>query len=269
MSRPDGADAPQRECESYRFGVNVVGTGPSVVLAPGLGMPASSMDPLVRELSLDHTVVTFDRPGLGRLAHRPRRSPPTLAGEVERMAAALATARSGGATGPAVLVGHSMAGFVVEAFAREHPRDTAGVVVLDGSVEEDRPVPAARVRLPLATGRALVAIPLLPGTGVVRRAGAALVEDAGYPGLAADLHRVRGRARLPDVPVRVLAAVWHPATWHASAWLDRQHDLVRVLAAGHPRGAEGVTFTVVERSGHHVARWQPRPVLDAIRALRP
>ncbi|MFB7594364.1 alpha/beta fold hydrolase, partial [Streptomyces sp. NPDC056160] len=122
--------------------VVVDGSGPLCVLSPGLGMCWFDWDPVVALLAPHRTVVRFDRPGLGLSAST--RAWPTLAAEARRIAAVLDTL---GLTGPATVVGHSMAAFHAEAFARLCPARTAGLVLVDASVEEaPRPRRARAVR---------------------------------------------------------------------------------------------------------------------------
>ncbi|WP_432116279.1 alpha/beta fold hydrolase [Streptomyces sp. S1] len=108
------------------------GAGPVCVLSAGLGMSWFDWDPVVPHLVPYRTVVRFDRPGHGLSA--PAAIPPTAAGEADRIAAVLDAL---GHRGPVTVVGHSIAGFHAEAFARLHPARTAGLVLLDSSVEED------------------------------------------------------------------------------------------------------------------------------------
>ncbi|MER7914648.1 alpha/beta hydrolase, partial [Streptomyces sp. NPDC096068] len=108
------------------------GSGPVCVLSAGLGMSWFDWDPVVPYLLPYRTVVRFDRPGHGLSA--PAAVPPTAAGEADRIAAVLDAL---GHRGPATVVGHSIAGFHAEAFARLHPDRTAGLVLVDSSVEED------------------------------------------------------------------------------------------------------------------------------------
>ncbi|MFJ3503105.1 MULTISPECIES: alpha/beta fold hydrolase [unclassified Streptomyces] len=120
------------------------GSGPVCVLSAGLGMSWFDWDPVVPHLAPYRTVVRFDRPGHGLSA--PAAVPPTAAGEADRIAAVLDAL---GLLGPAVVVGHSIAGFHAEAFARLHPDRAAGLVLVDSSAEEDprpsRTTVAARV----------------------------------------------------------------------------------------------------------------------------
>ncbi|MFJ8935687.1 alpha/beta fold hydrolase [Streptomyces sp. NPDC102365] len=260
--------------------LRVDGAGPVCLLSAGLGMSWFDWDPVVPLLAPYRTVVRFDRPGLGLSGPAPARAWPTLTGEARRIARVLDAA---GAGTPVTVVGHSLAGFHCEAFARLHPERTAGLVLVDAGVEEEpRPprAPALRNTATRACGRLLGGAglsralgPLLRRTAVragrlngrgdpapydlVRRAystsrslRAALAENATYRDQAVELDGLRERP-LPDVPVTVLAA-------HAGGspdWLDRQERLAERL---------GGTFRVAAPAGHLVMLDRPQDVAAAI-----
>ncbi|MGW0081610.1 alpha/beta fold hydrolase [Streptomyces sp. NPDC003393] len=264
--------------------VVVDGSGPPCVLSAGLGLCWFDWDPVVPLLAADRTVVRFDRPGLGLSGHTRRR--PTLAGEARRIAAVVDALRL---DGPVTLVGHSLAGFHAEAFARLFPERAAGLVLVDSSVEEDpRPRRAGAVRdtvtrayatLVSAAGLPRVAGPSLRRAAV--RAGrvggpdpapydavlraystgrwlhAALAENATYTDQAVALAALRRRRPLPPgLPVTVLVAddPRRPAHRRAS-WLARQRDLAALLN-GTPR--------VCSPSGHLLMLDHPRAVAEAV-----
>ncbi|MDF3297240.1 alpha/beta fold hydrolase [Streptomyces tropicalis] len=264
--------------------VLVEGAGPPCVLSPGLGLCWFDWDPVVRLLAPHRTVVRFDRPGLGLSGAA--RAWPTLAGEARRIAAVLGSL---GVEGPATVVGHSLAGFHAEAFARLFPARTAGLVLVDGSVEEDpRPRRARAARdaatracaavasatgLPRVAGpplrRAVVCAARIGGgepapDGAVRRAystsrwvRAALAENATYTDQAVALAALRRRAALPaGLPVTVLAAddPRGPARLR-----ERRLARQRALAAGL-----GGVLRVSAPAGHLVMLDRPEDVADAV-----
>lgn len=262
----------------------VDGEGPLCVLSPGLGMCWFDWDPVVALLAPHRTVVRFDRPGLGLSGHT--RAWPTLAGEARRIAAVLDVL---GLDGPATVVGHSLAGFHAEAFARLFPTRAAGLVLVDSSVEEDpRPRRARAARnaatracatLASAAGLPRVAGPSLRRAAVregrvgggepasydlVRRAystsrwlRAALAENATYTDQAIALATLRRSRPLPaGLPVTVLAAddPRRPARRREN-WLARQRALATAL---------GGTFRVSARAGHLLMLDRPGDVADAV-----
>lgn len=148
--------------------VVVEGRGPVCVLSAGLAMAWFDWDPVVAPLvAAGRTVVRFDRPGHGLSG--PATEPPTTAGEAHRIAGLLDALGLGArAAGPVTVVGHSLAGFHAEAFARLYPERTAALVLVDGSVEESPRtlLPAAlRTGAARALGRAVTAAGLPAALG--------------------------------------------------------------------------------------------------------
>ncbi|GAA2475604.1 alpha/beta hydrolase [Streptomyces gobitricini] len=260
--------------------VVVEGGGPVCVLGAGLAMSWFDWDPDVPLLAPHRTVVRFDRPGHGLSG--PAAAAPTAAGEAHRIAGLLDALRL---DGPATVVGHSIAGFHAEAFARLHPERTAGVVLVDTSVEEHARAPAApAVRTALAraaaavlratgapaalgplTRRAVVRLSR-PGhapdpapAALVRRCYAtsrvlrgALLENTHYRAVAAELLALRERRPLPrGVPVTVLAAPASPR------WTARQRALADLL---------GARFQTVPGSGHLMMLDRPEALAAAVLA---
>ncbi|MEU2870420.1 alpha/beta hydrolase [Streptomyces olivoreticuli] len=261
------------------------GSGPVCVLSAGLGMGWFDWEPVVPLLTDHRTVVRFDRPGLGFSA--PPLEPPTAAGEAARIAGVLDAL---GLKEPVTVVGHSLAGFHAEAFARLHPGRTAGIVLVDSSVEDEpRPAPARELRTTAAHARGLVlAATGLPralgpslrkltvraasvtrqdpasaelvrrtyGTGRVLRA--LLMENARYRDVAAELHELRERHPMPPVPVTVLAA--SPGTGSAveRRWLERQRALATRLDG---------RFEAVAPAGHLLMYDRPQSIAAAVLAM--
>ena len=89
----------------------------------------------------DFRVVAIDLSGHGDSGHREEYGLEQWTDEV------VAVARAADVDGPAVVVGHSMGGFVSIATAARHPDDVAGVVVCDSPVTEPDPeIGAFRLR---------------------------------------------------------------------------------------------------------------------------
>ena len=215
-----------------------------VLLSSGLGGGWYDWKLVLPRLAEHAPALSFDRPGLGW--SEPSPVGPTLAGEAERIRALLTTPEVLGPgaapIGPAVVVGFSLSGFHVEAFARMYPELVAGVVLIDGSAEPDAAAPptaeqAGRTvalwqqvgQLAGRTGLAALGTPLmralairatrvggadLAETAEVAAAGASgrvftaqLLENATYHTLAAQLLELRCERPFPEeVPLRVIAA---------------------------------------------------------------
>ena len=117
---------PERRLNLYCEGAG----SPTVVLESGLGDGASSWAPLQHEIAKATRVCSYDRAGHGRSPPGPR--PRDTRAEVEDLERLL---EKGGVPGPYVLVGHSMGAYNVRLFASRHSGQVAGVVLVDGSVE--------------------------------------------------------------------------------------------------------------------------------------
>ncbi|MFG3493824.1 alpha/beta fold hydrolase [Streptomyces sp. NPDC047928] len=262
--------------------VTVDGTGPVCVLSAGLAMSWFDWDPVVPLLAPHRTVVRFDRPGHGLSG--PAAHPPTATGEADRVAGVLDAL---GVTEPVTVVGHSIAGFHAEAFARLHPARTGAVVLVDSSVEEHARVPAApavRTAVARAAGAVLTAVGVPAALGpaarramvrlsragyapdpapaaLVRRCygtgrvfGGALLENTHYRAVAAELRALRDRHPLPaGVPVTVLAAPGRPDG--TDSWTRRQRALADLL---------GARFEAVPDAGHLLMLDRPDAVAAAV-----
>ncbi|WP_369185978.1 alpha/beta fold hydrolase [Streptomyces sp. Y1] len=267
--------------------VRTEGSGPVCLLTGGLGSSWFDWDLVVPFLTPYRTVVRFDRPGYGLSAPEPAAAgpAPTAAGEAERIRAVLDGL---GLPGPCTLVGHSLAGFHVEAFARLHPERTAALVLVDGSVEPAaRPYPAPGARdlavRALAGAATAVAVPYLFGPAARRAAArlstvrhedlapaplarhcyrtgralrALLRENARYLDVAAELDGLRRTRPLPPgLPVTVLAADDGCRNRRTEARLAEQRELAALL---------GAEYRSTAPAGHLVMFDRPDAVASAV-----
>jgi pimeloyl-ACP methyl ester carboxylesterase len=120
--------------------------GPVVVFEAGLGSDMCGWEEVARPLTAFARVVLYDRPGIGRSG--PRRGievllASTVADEL------LACLHAIDMPPPYLLVGHSLGGFYMQAFARTYPRQTAAVVLIDSASPLE---PPRRVRLDGSAG---------------------------------------------------------------------------------------------------------------------
>ncbi|MBD0694015.1 alpha/beta fold hydrolase [Streptomyces sp. CBMA123] len=268
--------------------VRTEGSGPVCLLTGGLGSSWFDWDLVVPFLTPYRTVVRFDRPGYGLSAAEPatgQRPAPTLVGEAGRIRAVLDGL---GLDGPCTLVGHSLAGFHVEAFARLHPERAAGLVLVDGSVEPGaRPYPAPAVRdlaaRAVAGAASALAVPYLLGPTARRvtarlstvrhedlapaplvrhcyrtsRALRALLRENGrYLDMAAELDGLRRTRPLSEeLPITVLAADDGCRTSGTESWLAGQRELAALL---------GADFRTTAPAGHLVMFDRPDAVASAV-----
>ncbi|MBY4126850.1 alpha/beta hydrolase [Rhodococcus fascians] len=274
------------EVDGQRLHLFVRGTGPTVVLCGGLGSNWFDWNDTVDILSAHHHVVVIDRPGFGLSDPLPAGATPTVRGEAARIVGVLDAL---GITEPAVVAGHSIAGFYAEAVARLYPSRIRGILLLDSSAESD---PRRFIPSVVRVEAARVVATVLDKTGVqklfgprVRRVlnqatppdgtpqetfdwvddiyrrptylAAALVEDVVYSDLAVELNKLRKRSTLV-VPVIVAAAhTGRPSPW-GKRWIRTQRKLAEYLRAD---------FTVVMPAHHHAMIDKPAEVAALIAEL--
>ena len=104
--------------------------GPTVILEGGAGASTPAWGWVQPAVAQHATVVAYDRAGLGWSDPSPEA--PSAAAVLTDLRDALDARRL---PGPYVLVGHSLGGHYVRAFAEAHPDDVAGIVLVDPSHE--------------------------------------------------------------------------------------------------------------------------------------
>jgi len=131
----------------HRMHLNCMGAGsPTVVLDAGLGWDSLEWSTIQPELAKTTRVCSYDRAGFG--------GSETQAGPRDAMhiAAELhALLGKAGVDGPVVLMGHSIAGMYIRAYASQYPEQVAGLVFVDGST----PLQNRDPRLNVAQGTGL------------------------------------------------------------------------------------------------------------------
>ncbi len=102
---------------------------PTVVLVHGLGATfQKSWRKVYPEVALGHTVLAYNRAGYGRTpVHDAVRDARQIVSELRKNLQRLALSP------PYVLVGHSMGGLYMQWFARQHPQDVAGLLLVDST----------------------------------------------------------------------------------------------------------------------------------------
>ncbi|MFD0021095.1 alpha/beta fold hydrolase [Streptomyces sp. NPDC058382] len=118
--------------DGHRLAFHVTrGDGRTIVLDSGGGEDSSYWKDLVPRLHADTgaTVITYDRPGLGRSEAVPG---------PWKVESAVADLKSGlgqlGVTGNVTLVSHSQAGEIANYFAKENPKTLSGAVLVDANL---------------------------------------------------------------------------------------------------------------------------------------
>jgi pimeloyl-ACP methyl ester carboxylesterase len=120
----------------HRIEASVFGDGsPVVVIEPSFGGSAAGWQSIAETLAADTTVVTYDRAPYGASSRAAdRRTPADIAADLHSVLQAL------GVSGPIVLVGFSVGGMYVRAYAALHPDQVAGMVLVESSHEGQTPL---------------------------------------------------------------------------------------------------------------------------------
>ena len=124
------AGQPARAADAatpMRFSASVKGSGPDVILIPGLASSGAVWDDTVRRLSGRYRLHVIQVAGFAGLAPGPNAEGPVIAPVVEALHAYVAAHHLGH---PAV-IGHSMGGLIGLMLAQAHPDDVGRLMVVD------------------------------------------------------------------------------------------------------------------------------------------
>jgi pimeloyl-ACP methyl ester carboxylesterase len=220
---------------------------PVVVLINGSGGPLAGWQPVFAGIAAQATTLAYNRPGIGRSA--PPAEPQTAATMVatlQRLLAALALAP------PYVFVGHSFGGLVANLFARLHPQQVAGVVLLEATAPEDlTALKAHENALQKSLAWLMNRVAPLPPHHETRHTGRTAAELAAAP-------------PFPPVPLRVITGA-RPAM----AWATRP-ELLQARAA-HQRALAGLSphgrQVPAGKSGHFPQFSEPDLVVATVLEL--
>ncbi len=105
---------------------------PTVLMEAGHGVDGGTWLRVQTDIAKQTRACAYDRVGLG-FSDKPGK-PRAVADVLQDLRALLATARI---TGPYVLVGHSIGALYVRLYAAAHPDEVAGMVLVDGSTEDE------------------------------------------------------------------------------------------------------------------------------------
>jgi pimeloyl-ACP methyl ester carboxylesterase len=234
-----------------RLFLDCVGSGsPTVVLEAGFGGDAFNWREVQPQVGRTTRTCAYDRAGLGNSVALPGvHDARDEIGDLQRLLAGAHIAP------PYVLVGHSYGGLLARLFADAHPRQTAGVVLVDAMGRD-------QTRRQLAVWPSTQALAL-------RRSLARSVSD-GVDLAAGEALAARVRS-LGAIPLAVVTAGRHDNEWgHVARGLaralDRQwetmQDELAALSSNH-------VHVVARRSDHFVQGidGQPRVVIGAVQAV--
>ena len=213
---------------------------PLIVLESGLTDDLSSWSSVFAELTQRSRVLAYSRPGYGRSsAVSTSRDLMTESRELRQMLGQL------NETPPYFLIGHSLGGLIVQAFAASSPQDVCGLITVDA------PHPDHIERLYQDTSGDGEAFRWRTAAlaGVAREELAALVAPAGG--------HFAGEDAPYAGPMIILAATQN--RFGSQAHQERRDAGVRQVAARYPQ-AELRRI----HCGHYIHRERPLAVLDAI-----
>jgi pimeloyl-ACP methyl ester carboxylesterase len=224
---------------------------PTVVLEGGL---TSDWYELQNQLSGFTRVCSYDRPGGPRSRSDPAPIPRTARDFVADLHALLRAAR---VPGPYVLAGHSISGLFSLLYASTHPRQVAGLVLIDA-------VHPATIKRRLAMLKPLVppevweALRQLMITVPPR-----LVDPEGIDSWTSERQTRKALRRSPLRPMPlVVLAHGHPepdtpfVELEEPFWQQLQRELAQLVPGGR--------LVIATQSGHIIQDEQPELVLDAI-----
>lgn len=254
------------------------GSGPSVVLIPGLSTPREVWSKFEPGLAKRHTVYSIQVNGFAGDAPPTGSGDAILANAVEELHAFLA----GEHVGPSRIVGHSLGGLLGMMFAAEHPSDSSALMIVDSfpfagimfdekaTAETVRPL-AAMLKTRLEAGYAGPqgeAAATATADGLTEKPGsAALVKSwvlkadpkVAAAAMAEDLTTdMRPRLDVLTIPITVV----HPAEA-----LGKDIGTTAAFYRAQYAGAPDARFEAVADSGHFIMLDQPVVFGDLLEAF--
>lgn len=265
----------------YKLHIWCEGSGnPTVILDAGLGGSAFDWGVVQPKVAEFTRVCSYDRAGMGYSDAGPTpRTSRQIAGELRRL-----TEKSG-ITGPLLLVGASLGGLNMRAFAYEYGESVSGIILVDAT-HEDQGERLKAVNAPEEVPWLMTLAPYAASVGVLRLlgtapgpnadslaprvrsfAGATRFRTSAYRAAVDELMHVEDSAaeiralrHELSMPVIVLSAglIEEPQRV-AQVWGDLQRSQVKLSS----RGCQ----IIATKSHHVIAAEQPEVVVGAVRAM--
>jgi pimeloyl-ACP methyl ester carboxylesterase len=235
------------DVEGHKLSLKVAGAGtPTVVLEYGLGGNAADWDNIFPEVARFTRVVAYERAGYGKSEAGPEpRSQTQLAKELHTLL------HNAGITPPYVLVGHSLGGANIRAFAYLFKEEIAGLVFVD-PFNERVFSSQTKKQLDEALAQQDAALKGAP-TGALDEWKSISSE------VRNDFPELRAFGSPPDVPTMIIVAGRdRPPRWMTSAieqftlWVTSAHEAGMVVSTDNP---------------HNVMNADPLLVISSIRRV--
>ncbi|MFZ5893313.1 MAG: alpha/beta fold hydrolase [Myxococcota bacterium] len=220
------------------------GGATTVVFEAGLGDDWTPWDAVAHEVSRRARIFAYSRPGYG--ASDPTASPRDPKQIVEELRSLLT---SQGYAPPYVVVGHSMGGTYMELFAKSHPGEVVGAVLVDPRHRDFRATCEA-ARLDQCG---------VPESVLVMQGPSEIAE---YRAFALASEQIRAAGSFGSHPLRVITATSHPVSpAREMLW----QTMLGSLAAESALGEQ----IIVKGASHYIQLDHPDEVVKTILAVLP
>ena len=268
---------PGRRLHLYCTGAGT----PTVVLEAGLGdFSLSSWHTVQPRISAFTRVCSYDRAGTGW--SDPPNVAPMPTSMVDDLHAVLAKA---GEPGPYLLTGHSLGGPIVRHYAVHYPAEVAGLVLVDGSHEDQLERLKGMPRWIDLVFKALPAIHFLGIDRVAAGMGAADTMSAIAAAMTTSDQAANNTLRLSLALKPFLADVRSDARDFGDLWLTALSAGKMSVPGKTPAGADSLhrewvamhkeivarstrgIWILADKSGHYIQKDQPELVIGAVRAM--
>lgn len=215
---------------------HIQGKGPSVIFENGLGQDLSTWNDVIPQIARFAQVVTYDREYVGKSEHVSGAYKSLNAQDiVNDLNALLMKAHI---KPPYILVGHSIGGLYMQLFAREYPKEVAGVVLVDSSSVSQ--FMTEKVSIPDKHS------PFYPEVS----------------GIAESIKQVEKAPPFPAIKLIVLTATYHgeKTAKEQDAYMVNWMQWQNTLASLSPNNQH----IVAEDTGHYIQNQKPWLVVAAI-----
>jgi pimeloyl-ACP methyl ester carboxylesterase len=224
-------------------------SGPAVILIPAGGRTAKDWEPVQPAVAAFARVCSYDHAGHGSSG----KAAVPLQSVDQHVDDLFAWLSASGETGPFVLVTHSNSGFYGRGFAERHPSETAGLVLVDSSHEEQA------LRLHQLDPEGPAPDPVTERIGFFIQPGRRLEWRTDKPLIVIG----RGQPALRLARDGSMSQTNRMTVEQFRAWDRIWSEFQRDLASRSPRGE----YRHAALSGHWIQRDQPQIVIEAIRDL--